>query len=344
MSDAQTAPPGATARPASPRPARVWQAHDLLQPQLAASKFEANAWNASRATLFDATDFSRLTDENEPDPGFDPSDSTLDATQAEPDLKADAAASDPLAAAMAEAVAQARLEGHAQGIAETRLAMQAEMEQALETRLASDQSLLASIQSALAVLQQNPDIYFEPLKRLALHLAEQLVSAELNLDGRAIDRLVQACVDELSVSDASVIQVELPPNGPAGWEGLRQRNGIKGGAGLQLQANEALAQGSVRASANHTQVEDLIADRLAGLATELGLNVQRWRDNSAFNPDRAASKKAVATQQSQPQPHPNETPLDSTPALTDASFDRPDSLAADPSDKDAFEAEPDACL
>jgi flagellar biosynthesis/type III secretory pathway protein FliH len=316
----------------------------LLQPQVAASKFEANAWNARAVRLFDATDFSRLTDESAHDPALDPSNSIPQAAQAEPETTDDAIASDPLAAAMEEAVAQARLEGHAQGIAETRVAMQAEMEQALETRLASDQSLLASMQAALAVLQQSPDIYFEPLKRLALHLAEQLVSAELNLDGRAIERLVQACVDELSVSDASVVQVELHPNDLAAWEDLRQRTGIKDAAGLRMQANDTLAQGSVRASANHAQVEDLIADRLAGLASGLGLNVQRWRDNSAFNPDRADSKKAVATQQSQPQPLPHEAPLDSTPTLTDASFDQPDSLAADPSDKDAFEAEPDARL
>ncbi len=341
MSDAQSAPPGAAARPARPRPARVWQAHDLLQPQLAASKFEANAWNANRATLFDATDFSRLTDENEPDPALAPSDSSPDATQAGPDMNAAAALSDPLAAATAEAVAQAHLEGHAQGVAETRAAMQAEMEQALETRLASDQSLLASIQAALAVLQQSPNIYFEPLKRLALHLAEQLVSAELNLDGHAIERLVQACIDELSASDKSVIQVELHPNDLAAWEDLRQRNGIKGAAGLQLQANDALAQGSVRASANHTQVEDLIADRLAGLATELGLNVQRWRDNSAFNPDREASKRATPTQQPQQQQPPHHVPLDSTPALTDASSNPLDSLVAVPSDKAVLEVKPD---
>ena len=101
MSDAQSAPPGATARPVSPRPARVWQAHDLLQPQLAASKFEANAWNASRVALFDVTDFSRVTDENESDPALDPSDRIPDAAQAEPDMTDAAIASDPLAAAMA---------------------------------------------------------------------------------------------------------------------------------------------------------------------------------------------------------------------------------------------------
>ncbi len=337
MSDAQSASPGAAARAAGPRPARVWQALDLLQPQVAASKFEANAWNASAIALFDATDFSRLTDESAPDPALAPSDSMPDAAQAEPDIKADAALSDPLAAATAEAVAQARLEGHAQGVAETRVAMQAEMEQALETRLASDQSLLASIQAALAVLQQSPDIYFEPLKRLALHLAEHLVSAELNLDGHAIERLVQACVDELSVSDTSVIQVELHPNDLAAWEDLRQRTGIKGAASLRMQANEALTQGSVRASANHTQVEDLMADRLAGLATGLGLNVQRWRDNSAFNPDRADSNRATATQQ----PAPHHAPLDSTSALTDPRSNRPDGLAADPSDKAVLEVPSD---
>jgi flagellar biosynthesis/type III secretory pathway protein FliH len=216
--------------------------------------------------------------------------------------------------------------------------MQAEMEQTLETRLASDQSLLASLQAALAVLQQKPDTYFEPLKRLALHLAEQLVMAELNLDGHTIERLVQSCVDELSLNNESVILVELHPDDLAAWEDLRQRSGVKGTAGLRLQANDALAQGSVRASANHTQVEDLIADRLAGLASALGLHEQRWRANSAFHPDRADSQQAAAMQQ----PHPHDAALDSPPVLTDASSNRPDSPAADPSDKDLPDVKPDA--
>jgi flagellar biosynthesis/type III secretory pathway protein FliH len=340
MSDLLSAPPGAAARPASQRPARVWQALDLLQPQAAAGKFEANSWNASAVPLFGVTDFSLLPDESAHDAAHRPIDSMPQAVAAEPDIQDDAVAVDPQAAVSAEAVAQARLEGHAQGVAETRAAMQAEMEQTLETRLSSDQSLLTSLHAALAVLQQSPDIYFEPLKRLALHLAEQLVMAELNLDGHAIERLVRACVDELSLNNESVILVELHPDDLAAWEDLRQRSGVKGTAGLRLQANDALAQGSVRASANHTQVEDLIADRLAGLASALGLHEQRWRANSAFHPDRADSQQAAAIQQ--PHPHPHDAALDSPPVLTDASSNRPDSPAADPSDKDLPDVKPDA--
>lgn len=338
MSDVHSAPAGAAARPASLRPARVWQATDLLQPQVTTSRFEANPWGTAAVPSFDATDFSRLADESQHDMALPPSNTNPDMVETEPDPQDDAGALEPLAAASAEALAQARLEGHAQGVAETRAAMQADMQTTLETRLASDQSLVASLQAALAMLQQNPDTYFEPLKRLALHLAEQLVLAELNLDGQVVERLVQACVDELSVSDESMVLVELHPSDLAALEELRQRTGVKGSAGLRLQANDALAQGSVRASANDTQVEDLIAHRLAGLAGALGLHEARWRANSAFHPDRANSERAPARQQAQP----HYTSPDSAAALAETSSNEAGSLTAAPSDNDFLDGERDA--
>ena len=237
------------------------------------------------------------------------------ATETEPDLAAGADPAEPLAAVSAEALAQARTEGYAQGVAESRAALQAEMQNTLASRLATDQSLLESMQAALAVLQQSPAIYFEPLKRLALHLAEQLVLAELNLDGRVIDRLVQSCVDAFSHQNESMILVELHSRDLAAWEELRQRTGLNTGAGLRLQANDAMPHGSVRASANDTLVELLIVERLAGLASALGLDEQRWRANSAFNPGRALSQRPAAPTVAPPQ----HATLDSTPDLAQAS-------------------------
>ncbi len=284
MSSQPSASPEAAARQVRVRPARVWQALDLLHPQAAANSFTASPWGASPAPFFDPTDFALLADDSADDLAQGLSESSQAATEAEPDLAQDADTVEPLAVVSAEALAQARAEGHAQGVAETRAALQAEMQNTLASRLATDQSLLESMQAALAVLQQSPATYFEPLKRLALHLAEQLVLAELSLDGRVIDRLVQSCVDAFSQQNESMILVELHSRDLAAWEELRQRTGLNTGAGLRMQANDAMPQGSVRASANDTLVEVLIVERLAGLASALGLDEQRWRANSAFNP------------------------------------------------------------
>jgi len=300
MSDPQPAPQEADARPAKVRPARVWQALDLLKPQAASSKFAASPWGASPVPFFDPTDFSRLTNESPIDLAQRLSESSQPAAEAAPDVEADTGPSEALAAASAEALAQARLEGHAQGVAETRAALQAEMQNTLETRLATDQSLLQSMQAALATLQQSPAIYFEPLKRLALHLAEHLVLAELRVDGQAIDRLVQSCVDVLSQQNESTILVELHPSDLAAWQALRQRSGQNTGAGLHLEANHALPLGSVRASANDTLVETLITERLAGLASALGLDAQHWRANSAFSPGRVVGESPPASLLRQP--------------------------------------------
>jgi hypothetical protein len=54
-----------------------------------------------------------------------------------------------------------------------------------------------------------PDKLYEPIKRLALHLAEQLVLAELTVSPQAIERLVRRCVDELAPQRLAPITVEL---------------------------------------------------------------------------------------------------------------------------------------
>jgi hypothetical protein len=48
---------------------------------------------------------------------------------------------------------------------------------------------------------------FEPVKRLALHISEQLVLAELTISGQAIERLVQRCLDEIDLHGQSAVTV-----------------------------------------------------------------------------------------------------------------------------------------
>ena len=192
-----------------------------------------------------------------------------------------------------ELLESVRAEAYAQGAAATRISMQAEMEQQLRSLQAQDKSLLGALESALEQLKRSPQPFFEPLKRLAVHLAEQLVLSELSLDGKAIERLVQRCVDELSSHDESMILVELHPTDLALLEALRLRLGLNRSQPLKLKADASLLPGSARASANDAIVQDLIEHRLAELAGALGVDQVRWKANSAFEPEQLAAQRAA---------------------------------------------------
>ncbi len=292
MSKDLAASPQAAERKAEVRPARVWQPTDLRHPIAPESGFVASAWRTQREPSFGLTDFDTPTPDLLPQPAVAPS-------IAAP-VEASAAATAPppaieTPAASAEALARAREEGRAEGQRQARVELQAEMEQKLNAALGDDHALVNALGKAIAELQQSPHTFFEPLKRLALHLAEQLVLAELLLDGSAIERLVQRCVDELAEHDESLIVVELHPGDLALLQELRARSGLHDGAALRLQANDKLLPGSVRASANDAVVEDLIGDRLSALARGLAVDDTRWRAKTAFTPERIVSDRIATT-------------------------------------------------
>lgn len=282
----------ADARKPEVRPARVWQASDLSHPIAPESGFVARAWRTQREPVFGLTNFDIPTVDLLPPP----------ATPEVPEAPATAALAAPTPppvvetpVATAEALAKAREEGRAQGAAEARAALQTEMEDKLRVALGDDHALVNALANALALLQQSPQTFFEPLKRLALHLAEQLVLAELALDGGAIERLVQRCVDELAQHDESLVLVELNPADLAMLQELRERSGLAEGSALRLQPNDKLLPGSVRASANDALVEDLIGERLVALARGLAVDEPRWRASTAFSPERIASDRLPGT-------------------------------------------------
>ena len=282
----------ADARKPEVRPARVWQPTDLNHPIAPESGFVASAWRTQREPVFGLTDFDIPTVDLLPPPA------APDIEDAPATAAVIAPAPPPVVetpAATAGALAKAREEGRAQGAAEARVALQTEMENKLRAALGDDHALVSALADALALLQQSPQTFFEPLKRLALHLAEQLVLAELALDGGAIERLVQRCVDELAQHDESLVLVELNPTDLAMLQELRERSGLSEGSALRLQPNDKLLPGSVRASANDALVEDLIGERLSALARGLAVDEPRWRANTAFSPERIASDRLPST-------------------------------------------------
>ena len=292
MSNDGAASAQADARKPEVRPARVWQASDLRHPIAPESGFVASAWRTQREPVFGLTDFDIPTVDLLPPPA------TPEVEEAPAAAALAAPAPPPVVetpVATAEALAKAREEGRAQGATEARAALQTEMEDKLRVALGDDHALVNALADALALLQQSPQSFFEPLKRLALHLAEQLVLAELALDGGAIERLVQRCVDELAQHDESMVLVELNPADLATLQELRERSGLTEGSALRLQPNDKLLPGSVRASANDALVEDLIGERLSALARGLAVDEPRWRASTAFSPERIASDRLPGT-------------------------------------------------
>ena len=175
--------------------------------------------------------------------------------------------------------------GHAQAIEDAKAQADAQMQLALgaeKARIAESLNeqlkVLQSLNDKLSSFTDKPDALFEPVKRLAIHISEQLVLAELNLSGQAIERLVQRCLDELDMHGQSPIVIELNPQDKA----RLQEIGTDVLNHMQLQAVPSLHPGSVRVVVNDTQIEDLIEHRLQAMANRLLNQPELWREQSAF--------------------------------------------------------------
>ena len=138
--------------------------------------------------------------------------------------------------------------------------------------------LLKEVTDKLQALSDNPQALFEPLKRLALHISEHMVLAELNLSGQAIERLVQRCLDEIDLHGQPQVVIELNPQDKARLQEMAGHVMSQ----MQIQAVPTLQPGSVRVLINDTQIEDLVQNRMQSLANSLLNQPEAWREQSVF--------------------------------------------------------------
>ncbi len=134
---------------------------------------------------------------------------------------------------------------------------------------------LETAASAVKTLNDNPQQYFDPLKKLALHLAEELVRGELTLSPTAIERLVQLSLEALDTPSKRVV-VQMHPDDLVQIQG--HAFGLE--SGLVLQADASLTRGSVQVNSNDAVVQDLIQKRLRALATKVLLAPDDWQASS----------------------------------------------------------------
>jgi len=181
--------------------------------------------------------------------------------------------------------AQGETDGEARGVAlglqqaeQAQAPQMQALQEQMQAQLDPELALLHEVTQRLQALVEKPQDLYEPLKRLALHVAEQLVLAELTLSGSAIERLVQRCLDELDLHGQGLVTIELNPQDKARLE-EKAGDMLKN---IQLHGLAQLKPGSVRVLANDTQVEDLVQTRLQALANSLLGQPEAWREQSSF--------------------------------------------------------------
>ena len=166
--------------------------------------------------------------------------------------------------------------GKAAGTSKGHAAGRSEGEAAVRAELADTLRLLTEAAAQTKTLNDNPEQHFEPLKKLALHLAEELVRGELRQSPSAIERLIERSLEELEHPGKRVL-VALHPDDLRAVEA----HGAKLGAGLVLQPDKTLVRGSVRVSSNDAVVQDLIQTRLTTLANNVLRDAETWRTHSS---------------------------------------------------------------
>ena len=168
-----------------------------------------------------------------------------------------------------EAVQKALEEGRAQGLQEgmAKGIEQGERQarEAMEQEVATQCKVLSQVAEGLHDLLQDPQRFFNPLKRLALNMAQQIAKHELSTSPQAIDALVQNCLNELDHPIKGAVIVELNPQDKKLLETLATASL----QGVHLEAVPQLTSGSVRVIANDMVVEDLIENRLEALTRGL---------------------------------------------------------------------------
>ncbi|WP_416545197.1 FliH/SctL family protein [Limnohabitans sp. DCL3] len=265
----------------------VWSINPLLNSKVQAPRFLRTQWDEASARSFGPW---RVAEKIEPTEGLTQALVSTETEPSDPPANADACAGEAdSGAAESEspwsesALAALRDEAYQRGL----LDGQAQVREAHERERSQERELVRHLGIELRSISQDPQRFFEPLKRLSLHLAEQLVRAELQLSGQAIHNLVQACIQQL---DHAVEPVHVSVN-PEDLQRLKEM-GKSVTDHMQLEADALLRPGSVRVRVQDSVVQDLIEHRLEPLARRLLAQPEAWMQQSALVKDRAEALPA----------------------------------------------------
>ena len=177
----------------------------------------------------------------------------------------DAAREEALEEGRAQGLARGLEQGRLQGLEEGFARGLEESRAALAVEYSERQQALDQLFKAVAAATTDSYRLFAPLKRLALHLAEQLVRGELSLSGDAINRLVEHALIEVERSPGNDLVLMLNPEDLERWKRVAPASLDS----LEVRADTSLSIGSVRVSAGESIIEDLVEHRLHQMAAKL---------------------------------------------------------------------------
>jgi len=305
-------PAGKSAKTAAPSGAPVWQPLKPLKPiELQNAGFVQENYLQPKSSHFalwtveeqlEAGKMAEAAEERANSDGTDNGDadgSGLAGEDGGTDSGNDASAS--LSGLDAEAIEKIKTEAYERGVADgKKLQQEAAAEEAEEAQAESltaladkANQLLVNIEQGVVALQENPAAWNEPLKRLALHLAEQLTLTELSISSSGIQNMIDRCIETLDVQSVSSVVVELNPSDMALLQNHKAAPGEKTHQ-WRLLADTHLLPGSVRVRADDAVVSDLIEHRLETLAQALLQDTKPWQAQTAFQPERLAARRGKA--------------------------------------------------
>lgn len=150
-------------------------------------------------------------------------------------------------------------EGLPQGVAKGEVQAQQQMEAVLNHELDKLARADVALQEMTNMLGE---AMFEPVKRLALHMAKELVRGELTQSDEVVTRLVKGCMEQLEISKDK-LQVYLNQDD---YQLLQADSMLEGKVSYMPSAD--LQPGSVRVEQADSWVDDLLEDRIIMLSNQ----------------------------------------------------------------------------
>ena len=253
-----------------PSPSVSWRLNDLLKAGKKAKAFASASWNHSPEavaggsfTQWQPTVLSTVPDgATETEPLESPDQEELVAVEEVLevlDTEEDIAEREAMVAKTVadQAKREAFEEGYERG--------KEEASNQAELTLGAARDDFVALTQTLRAAQEDMTEFYQPLKKLALHLAEQLVRGELTLSSSAIERLTREALKDLEHQGEGPIVVHMNSTDVSKF-----KTSLDGELeGLDLRADDDLAQGSVQISIDDSAIEDLITHRLSTLSEKL---------------------------------------------------------------------------
>jgi len=235
---------------------------------VAEEEFNAAAANSATEAQSLASEETELVTELAADPAADPEPDVEQiqaataavSASAKPDLSGEAFAA-LIAATREQTRAETQERAYNEGLEAGKAQARAELQKEHDTQITQ----LKTLQEALKKLSFDADALFEPVKKLTVHLAEQLVRGELAQSPQTISRLVDNSLRELNASGEKAVIVHLNPEDLEGYRPLVAQFSDS----MILRPDSLLERGSVRVSLDGSVVEDLMQRRIDGLKKSL---------------------------------------------------------------------------